>query len=250
MRERKFIDAFQIELLTQGASFQYQQDVYNRATGVKAITAQMALELDEWHQAFVVFDEKLKLSQKSLTSDEIRKADEDRDKAYRQYRKGVKAFLDFPVEEKAEAAKVLWQHLKDYNIQTGWELTRQTGMTANLLQDIDQKYGKLVTALGMEPVLRNLAEANDRVGHLIQERNDEKAGRIAGETREARRESERMYRSFVEVLNAHSLIAGPTDFADFIDHVNAEIKRLKLTLPTGKKKEEPVASVNSETPTA
>ena len=234
MRERKFIDAFQIELLTQGASFQFQQDTLNRASGVKAVTALMAQELDEWHGAFVVFDEKLKLSQKSLTSDEIRKADDERDAAYRQYRKGVKAFLDFPIAEKAEAAKILWQHLKDYNIQTGWELTRQTGMTANLLQDIRQKYGKMVAALGMEPVLDVLMQSNEKVQTLIQQRNDEKAGRIVGETREARRESERMYRSFVEVLNAYSLVNGPADLSDFIDQVNAEIRRLKLTLPSSK----------------
>lgn len=235
MRERKFIDAFQIELLTQGASFQFQQDTLARAEKVKAIMGLMGVEMNEWHAAFEVFDEKLKLSQKSLTSDEIKKADDERDAAYRQYRKGVKAFLDFPIAEKAEAAKILWQHLKDYNIQTTWELTRQTGMTGNLLQDIRAKYGKQVAALGMEPVLEVLAQSNEKVQSLIQQRNDEKAGRIVGETRAARRESERMYRSFVEVLNALSLVNGPADFSDFIDQVNAEIHRLKLTLPTGAK---------------
>ena len=234
MRERKFIEPFSVEQLTQGASFQFQKDVLGKAEAVKAIMANMGMEMGEWHEAFVVFDEKLKLSQKSLATDDIRKADDDRDTAFRQYRKGVKAFLDFPIEEKAEAAKILWQHLKDYNIQTSWELTRQTGMTANLLQDIRQKYGKQVAALGMEPVLDKLMEANDRVAVLIQERNEEKSGRIVGETREARRESERMYKSFVEVLNAYSLVQGAADYSAFIDHVNAEIRRLKLTLPSSK----------------
>lgn len=252
MRERKFIEPFSPELLTQGASFQFQEDVYQaiaNAPTFDKILAKIDKDLQEWQDAFNVFDAKLKLSQKSLTTDEIKKADEERDAAYRQYRRAVKAFLDFPIAEKAEAAKILWQNLKDYNIQTGWELTRQTGMTKNLLQDVKGKNSNYVKALGLETVVERLENANKRVALLISDRNEEKAGRIVGETREARRESERLYKALVEVINAYSLIEGPTDYTYIIDQVNADIKRLKLTLPSRSKKDtdsHPVDSENTE----
>lgn len=252
MRERKFIEPFSPELLTQGASFQFQEDVYqaiaNAPTFDKILT-RIDKDLQEWQDAFNVFDAKLKLSQKSLTTDEIKKADEERDAAYRQYRRAVKAFLDFPIAEKAEAAKILWQNLKDYNIQTGWELTRQTGMTKNLLQDVKGKNGNYVKALGLETVVERLENANKKVALLISDRNEEKAGRIVGETREARRESERLYKALVEVINAYSLIEGPADYTYIIDQVNADIKRLKLTLPSRSKKDtdtHPVEPENTE----
>ena len=231
MREKKFLDAFQIELLTQGASFQYQNDMLERVKNVPFIVEQMAQDLKEWEDAFNVYVVKLRLSQKSLLTDEIKKADADRDAAYRKYRKGVNAFVDFPVADKAEAARILSQHLRDYNIQTTWELTRQTGMFVNFLQDLASKFASYVKTLGMKPLVDILTESNNRVQQLIQERNDEKAGRIVGETRTARRESEQCYRDFVDVLNAFSLINGSAGFSDFIDQQNAEIRRLKLTLP-------------------
>ena len=75
MRERKFIEPFSVEQSTQGASFQFQKDVLGKAEAVEAIIANMGMEMGEWHEAFVVFDDKLKLSQKSLATDDIRKAD-------------------------------------------------------------------------------------------------------------------------------------------------------------------------------
>lgn len=246
MRERKFIDAFQIELLTQGASFQYQKDMLERAKKVQFIVEQFAQDLNEWEQAFMVLDVKLKISQKSLISDEIRKADEERDDAYRKYRKGINAFIDFPISDKAEAARILSQHLKDYNIQVTWELTRQTGMISSLLQDLHNKYSNYVKILGMKPVVDLLEDANNRVRNLIQDRNNEKAGRNNGETRTARRDSEQQYRSFVEVLNAYSLINGAAEIGEFIDQQNAEIRRLKLTLPRSSKKRYTATQDNQE----
>ncbi len=233
MRKRKFLDAFYLKQLTQGASFQFQKDTLESAAKNETITQKLAVEIAEWKAAFNTFDEKLKLSRKSLITDEIKAADEERDRVYQQYRRTIKAYLDFIVPEKAEAAKVLWQNLKDYAINTKWNLTQQIGMTENLLQDLDSKYTEQVKALDLTLVTAALKAKNETVAQLIQQRNKEQAGRIVGETFAARQESEKLYKAFAEVLNAYSLIEGPEAYSDFIDQVNADIRRLKLTIRSG-----------------
>lgn len=67
-------------------------------------------------------DEDLKISQKSLLTDDIAEADNLRDSLYRAYKKAVKTYLDFPIDAQAQAAKVLNQHIKDYGIAPAMQL--------------------------------------------------------------------------------------------------------------------------------
>jgi len=71
-------------------------------------------------------DEDLKISQKSLLTDEITKADNLRDSLYRAYKKAVKTYLDLPIAAQAQAAKVLNQHIKDYGMARLCSSTRKS----------------------------------------------------------------------------------------------------------------------------
>ena len=77
----------------------------------------------------------MKLSRKSLLTDDIAEADAKRDSLYSGYKKAVQGFLNLPVEAMAQAAKVLNQHLKDYGIDPKMQLDRETGMLINFIAD-------------------------------------------------------------------------------------------------------------------
>lgn len=70
-------------------------------------------------------DEDLKISQKSMLTDDIATADAERDGLYSGYKKAVNGFKNLPVENMAKAAKVLTQHIKDYAIDPKMQLERK-----------------------------------------------------------------------------------------------------------------------------
>lgn len=79
----------------------------------------------------------MKISQKSLLTDDIAKADNDRDALYAGYKKAVEAFLVMPIADMAQAAKILAQHIKDYKINTADQLDKETGLLVNFITDLE-----------------------------------------------------------------------------------------------------------------
>lgn len=69
-------------------------------------------------------------------TDDIAKADIDRDALYAGYKKAVEAFLAMPIANMAQAAKVLAQHIKDYKINTAGQLDKETGSWLISLQTL------------------------------------------------------------------------------------------------------------------
>lgn len=69
-------------------------------------------------------------------TDDIAKADIDRDALYAGYKKAVEAFLAMPIANMAQAAKVLAQRIKDYKINTAGQLDKETGFWLISLQTL------------------------------------------------------------------------------------------------------------------
>ena len=172
-------------------------------------------------------DEALKISQKSLLTDDIAKADNDRDALYAGYKKAVEGFLAMPVADMAQAAKVLSQHIKDYKINTAGQLDKETGLLVNFITDLEGKFSAQVTTLGLTPFVTNLKEANERVRTLTLQRTNEKMGITVGALKTARTASDDAYRALVKMVNALALVFGEKDYTSFIDYVNTEITHYK-----------------------
>ena len=69
----------------------------------------------------------MKISQKSMLTDDIATADAEHDGLYSGYKKAVNGFRNLPVENMAKAAKLLTQHIKDYAIDPKMQLDKETG---------------------------------------------------------------------------------------------------------------------------
>ena len=223
----KEISDINIQRMNNGAHFTFVSNILARAEADAAVKEKASELVSNFKAAVTAEDEALKISQKSLLTDDIAKADNDRDALYAGYKKAVEGFLAMPVADMAQAAKVLSQHIKDYKINTAGQLDKETGLLVNFITDLEGKFSAQVNTLGLTPFVTNLKEANERVRTLTLQRTNEKMGITVGALKTARTASDDAYRALVKMVNALALVFGEKDYTSFIDYVNTEITHYK-----------------------
>ena len=233
-----------IQRMNNGAHFTFVSNILARAEADTAVKGKAAEQVNNLKAAVSTEDEALKISQKSLLTDEIAKADSDRDALYAGYKKAVEGFLAMPIADMAQAAKILSQHIKDYKINTADQLDKETGLLVNFISDLEDKYAAQVAKLGLTAFVTNLKEANERVRTLTLQRTNEKIGITVGALKTARTASDDAYRALVKMVNALALVFGEKDYTAFIDYVNTEVTHYKREV-LGQKASAPSTSGNS-----
>ena len=223
----KEISDINIQRMNNGAHFTFVSNILARAEADTAVKEKASELVSNFKAAVTAEDEALKISQKSLLTDDIAKADNDRDALYAGYKKAVEGFLAMPVADMAQAAKVLSQHIKDYKINTAGQLDKETGLLVTFITALEGKYSAQVITLGLTPFVTNLKEANERVRTLTLQRTNEKMGITVGALKTARTASDDAYRALVKMVNALALVFGEKDYTSFIDYVNTEITHYK-----------------------
>ena len=216
-----------IQRMNNGAHFTFVSNILARIEADTTVNGKASELVSNFKAAVAAEDEALKISQKSLLTDDIAKADIDRDALYAGYKKAVEAFLAMPIADMAQAAKVLAQHIKDYKINTAGQLDKETGLLVNFITDLEDKYSAQVAKLGLTAFVTNLKEANERVRMLTLQRTNEKMGVTVGALKVARTASDDAYRALVKMVNALALVFGEKDYTAFIDYVNTEITHYK-----------------------
>ena len=234
----KEIQGINCVLLNNGAHYQFIKDVSTRIATETALVANPVVKAaaERLANALKEEDRSLVLSQKNLSTDDIRELDIERDKLFAGYRSAVKGFLRMPVADVAQAAKELAQHLKDYSINPHMQLERETALIANLIDDCETKFAAQVARLGIQPYVVTLKTANTKLESLIHSRTDSDSTRILGALRIARRESDSAYFYLIKVANAFPIFVNQSDAAAFIDYMNELIKRYKEQVLTARKK--------------
>ena len=233
-----------IQRMNNGAHFTFVSNILARAEADTAVKGKASELVSNFKAAVAAEDEALKISQKSLLTDEIAKADSDRDALYAGYKKAVEGFLAMPIADMAQAAKILSQHIKDYKINTADQLDKETGLLVNFITDLEDKYSAQVAKLGLTAFVTNLKEANERVRMLTLQRTNEKMGVTVGALKVARTASDDAYRALVKMVNALALVFGEKDYTAFIDYANTEITHYKREV-LGQKASAPSTSGNS-----
>lgn len=233
-----------IQRMNNGAHFTFVSNILARAEADTAVKGKASELVSNFKVAVAAEDEALKISQKSLLTDDIAKADIDRDALYAGYKKAVEAFLAMPIADMAQAAKVLAQHIKDYKINTAGQLDKETGLLVNFITDLEDKYSAQVTKLGLTAFVTNMKEANERVRTLTLQRTNEKMGVTVGALKAARTASDDAYRALVKMVNALALVFGEKDYTAFIDYVNTEVTHYKREV-IGQKAKAPSTSGSS-----
>ena len=237
-----------IQRMNNGAHFTFVSNILARAEADTTVKGKASELVSNFKAAVAAEDEALKISQKSLLTDEIAKADSDRDALYAGYKKAVEGFLAMPIADMAQAAKILSQHIKDYKINTADQLDKETGLLVNFISDLEDKYAAQVAKLGLTAFVTNLKEANERVRTLTLQRTNEKISITVGALKTARTASDDAYRALVKMVNALALVFGEKDYTAFIDYVNTEFTHYKREV-IGQKVKAPSTSGSSSVTT-
>ena len=237
-----------IQRMNNGAHFTFVSNILARAEADTTVKGKASELVSNLKAAVAAEDEALKISQKSLLTDEIAKADSDRDALYAGYKKAVEGFLAMPIADMAQAAKILSQHIKDYKINTADQLDKETGLLVNFISDLEDKYAAQVAKLGLTAFVTNLKEANERVRTLTLQRTNEKISITVGALKTARTASDDAYRALVKMVNALALVFGEKDYTAFIDYVNTEVTHYKREV-IGQKAKAPSTSGSSSVTT-
>ena len=206
-----------------------------RAEADEKVSTKVAPQINLLKAAIGEEDAAMKLSQKSLLTDDIAAADKECDAFYSGYKQAVKGFLNLSNESVSKAAKVLNQHIIDYNINPQGQIDKQIGLLINFIADLEGKYQSEVNTLGLTPFVTALKEVNERIRTLKNSRTEERMNITVGAMKAARKAVDNAYRTLVKWVNALALIEGETEYADFIDYVNTEIihyKREVIGQPT------------------
>ena len=212
-----------LKSMRNGVHFLFVKSVLDRAKSDAKVMNKAAKLVEILETAVAKEDECLTLSRKNFKSDDIKQADQDRDTLYAKFRAMVKSFLDIPMQEEAEAAKYLWQSIKDYNIDTKSNLQQETGLLLNLVADLQSPLATHVETLGLTRLVESLKQTNDRVNDMLLQRTDDRSGQVLGALRTARFATDDAYDDLVEVIDALAILEGVADYASFINYVNTEI---------------------------
>jgi len=222
--------------MNNGAHYQFVKNALTEAKANTVIAEKLSSQTAELEKKVAAEDEALKISQKSLLTDEIGEADRKRDELYSAYRKLVKASLSSPIEEQAEAAKVLNQSIKDYGIDPDMQLDKEVGLVDNLLTDHEGKYAEQVTKLGLTVYVTAMREANNKVNDLIVQRDKDRSAQVAGALKAARAETDTAYKDLVKRVNALYIVEYDAAYDTFINYMNEAIDRYRKEVLASKKK--------------
>lgn len=230
------INGIDLAHMPNGAHYLFALDVLNKAKANEKVVERAGTQVTVLGNKVAAEDEALKLTRKSLLTDEIKALDDKRDEMYSYYRKGVKAFIGAPLEDIAEAAKTLDQHMTDYAIDPQMQLDKETGMLLNFTADLVGKYAEQVAKLNLTMYVTALKEANDKLHELTTQRTDERSTQVAGALKTARQATDKAYKNLVERVNALNIVEYDEAYDEFIDYVNTEIKHYKEQVLASKKK--------------
>lgn len=243
----KEIGTISLDRMNNGAHFLFVDHIAGRAEADTKVQPKVTALITALRTAVEQENVDLKLSQKSLLTDDISAADSLRDSLYSGYKKAVSGFRNFPVDNFKQAAAVLWQHIIDYAIDPQMQLDRETGLLINFITDLEGKYASQITTLSLTPFVTGLKDANEKVSTLTASRMDEQMGRIVGALKASRKASDEAYRNLVKMVNALAMVEGDADYTAFIDYVNTEIAHYKREV-LGQKATAPSTSSGSGKP--
>ena len=173
-------------------------------------------------------DSAYKQSRASELSKKIADEDTRRDNLYKSLVSQVKMYLKFDFDqEMQEAAQLLWNIIKKYNVDPSENYSEESGKLQQMLQELNVNYQAelRLKKLGLETLVKQLETANEAVRTMMSQRNDERMYQVKAALATARKEADEAYHDLVAMLNAAALMDdNEARFDELISQVNELIK--------------------------
>lgn len=215
--------------MPNGSHYSFDQSTINRFKNDGKISqkAQLLPLFSLYEQAFLVEEEKFKLSQKSEFTDTLNELDTARDDAYMGLKGIVEGYAKVPDAGMKAASKALGQLITDYRIDVRVQRDQESGLLSNFIADLEGKCAPHVQTLHLEEVVQVMKTANDNYIAVRENRTEERMLKEKNALENARKATDAAYRDFIAMVNALALVEGDADYADFIDYMNTLISEYK-----------------------
>lgn len=225
----KQVAIFARENMPNGSHYSFDQSVINRFKNDGKISqkTQLLPLFSLYEQAFLVEEEKFKLSQKSEFTDTLNELDTARDDAYMGLKGIVEGYAKVPDAGMKAASKALGQLITDYRIDVRVQRDQESGLLSNFIADLQGKCAAHVQTLHLEEVVQVMKTANDNYIAVRENRTEERMLKEKNALENARKATDAAYRNFIAMVNALALVEGDADYADFIDYMNTLISEYK-----------------------
>lgn len=225
----KQVSIFARENMPNGSHYSFDQSTINRFKNDGKISqkAQLLPLFALYEQAFLVEEEKFKLSQKSEFTDTLNELDTARDDAYMGLKGIVEGYAKVPDAGMKAASKALGQLITDYRIDVRVQRDQESGLLSNFIADLQGKCAPHVQTLHLEEVVQVMKTANDNYIAVRENRTEERMLKEKNALENARKATDAAYRNFIAMVNALALVEGDADYADFIDYMNTLISEYK-----------------------
>lgn len=175
-------------------------------------------------------DDLFQISQGSKYTKQIEDADKVRDRAYSIITKVADAFHDgYGPADLVAPAQQVQDVIDKHKVKNEDQYVQQTGMVNEFLQHALAIRPAFVT-LKIDRVLDTLKSANDEVNDFIMKRQTERAEVAVGALRDARAVTDAAYDSFIQYIEALSIINPSAAIDKFLKEWNSYINYVRVQI--------------------
>ena len=232
----KQVTSFQLKVLRIAGFLEYLQQVVKLCKAFRNVEGSTESRFPEkvdaaftpFNSSVVAVDSAYRQSRASDYTQRIADEDTRRDNLYKQLVNMVKMYMKFSFDaEKKEAAELLWNIIRKYNVDTAENYSEESVKLQQMLQELDRNYQAelRIKKLGLESLIGQLSTANEQVRTLMGHRNDERMYQVKAALTTARTEADAEYRSFILALNAAAVMdESEYRYEELISQINELIK--------------------------
>ncbi|MDR1729047.1 MAG: DUF6261 family protein [Prevotellaceae bacterium] len=214
-----------LRILRNDEHFQFHTEVSSLINTVTPDALKIQAQYDAYQSLYVQEDEALKKIVKSALTDDIEKADRQRDLTFSGMATVNRAALNHFNAETVSAARRLQIVFDTYGNLARKPVNEETSAIYNFLQELNGAYSGDVAAVGITGWVEELAKNNNAVDALMKGRYNESAKRTDLVLREVRIQLDAVYRIIAERIDALMLIEGGETLQSFIRRLNVIIKK-------------------------
>ena len=166
-----------------------------------------------------------------INTREINEKDKIRDQYLKRLFRLVKEFLKSPDENEKHAAEIIYDEIKRFDGIASYEKNKETGETRKLLIAVQRNdIWPSIGEIGLENLINQIAVANDEFDAAMHVRVEGEAKKITINTREQRKNTEKIYLQVADIVNATALITPSDNVSKWIDEINSWINEYERTI--------------------
>ncbi|WP_203965503.1 DUF6261 family protein [Capnocytophaga stomatis] len=220
---------FNLGRIPQMAFLAHMTNVKNHLAKEDATSLGLEAVQSEFITALEEFEEALKPLQKSMLTEKIEEADNQRDKILVNFTQHCRTFVFFPEAEKSNSAKELLAEIDKFGkAPQDKPRAEQTAIINSLLKDLDTPTHKQnLNNIWATEWVKYLTQTNTEFEKLYNERTYETSGTEPGLAKKLRVKTYDSFKKLVQYINALATINGIEKYKNLIDNINKEIEQVR-----------------------